>query len=182
MKKLEIRRVKRYGAARYPRKQYGEKTPDFPGTLMKRGALSFVMLALLESSACDDVGTTGPPPVMPSLVTENEARRAIEQAFGAHGIGLQEDVGILLHYGDNDSTLLTLDGYNDSLRVGYEYVYGNDFREFSPAVRHALDSLIDAGGPYIEPIDVIEMQHDYNTILQQIVDEFVDTLKAHGVI
>ena len=182
MKTLEVRRVMRYSAAKYPRRHYTEKPPALPGALMKRGALSVVMLALLESTACEDVGTTGPPPVLPSLVTENEARRVIERAFGAHGIRLQEDIGVMFHYGDNDSALLALDGYNDSLRVGYEYVSRTDEPAFTPAVKTALDSLVDHGGPYVEPIDGIETRQDYEKILQQIVDEFVDTLKAHGVV
>jgi len=182
MKPLEIRRLTRYTIAKYPRGQYREKAPVFAESLVKRGAVSLAMLALLESSACDETGTTGPPPVMPKLVTENEARQIITQAFGTYGIDLHEDVGLMLHFGQNDSMQLTLDGFKSSLGVGYEYISGLDGEEFTPAVRNALDSLLDEQGPYITSIDAVETKQDYETILREAVDEFIDTLKAHGII
>lgn len=182
MKPLEIRRLTRYTLAKYPRKQYSEKTPVLAESLIKRGAVSLVMLALLESSACDETGTTGPPPVMPKLVTENEARQIITQAFGTHGIDFREDVGLTVHSGRNDSTRLTVDGFKSSLGVGYEYISGLDGVEFTPVVRDALDSLLDEQGPYIKSIDAVETRQDYETILREAVDEFIDTLKAHGIL
>ena len=182
MKPLEIRRLTRYAVAKYPRKQYSERTPPLAESLVKRGAVSLVMLALLESSACDETGTTGPPPVMPKLVTENEARQIITQAFRTHGIDFHADVGLMLHFGQNDSMSLTVDGFKSSLGVGYEYISGLDGAEFTPAVRDALDSLLDEQGPYITSIDAVETRQDYETILREAVDEFIDTLKALGII
>jgi hypothetical protein len=137
------------------------------------------MLALLE--ACSEGnGVVGPPPLPPELVTENEARLIIEQTFGNHGIGLQKDVPFVLHYGPNDSTELELDGFNDSLQVGYEYIYGSDEQSFTPRAQSALDSLTHENGPYVKPLGAVDEYHQW--VIQETIEEFIDTLKANGVI
>jgi len=177
---LEIRRVNRYRRAKYPRGRFAQPC-ILPKSLARRGAASALMLALLE--ACSDGnGLTGPPPLPPNLVTENEARGIIEQTFGSHGIGFQGDVPFVLHYGPKDSTELEVDGFNDSLQVGYEYIYGSDELSFTPRAQSALDSLVDENGPYIKPMNAVDDMGNYQRIIQETIEEFIDTLKAHGVI
>lgn len=180
---LEIRRVKRYTIAKYPHDQFVASTPPLLKSAAARGAVSAALLALLE--ACEGVGgtgTTGPPPVVPQLMTENEGRRIIEQTFSAYGVEFENDVRFVLRRGPNDSTVLNLDGFNDSLSVGYEYIYETDANAFNAPIRNTLDSLISESGPYIKTMEST-YRTDYGaSLLEQIVEEFVDTLKANGVI
>ena len=178
---LEIRRVRRYRKARYPRGRYVEYTPPLPASLVKRGAVSLFALAAIESLGCD-TGSTGPPPVWPGFVTENEARQVIEQVFAENGVQLERDLPLMLHLAADDSVALDLDGYNPSLRVGYEYVLGEDWQTFTLQVQNALDSLASEDGPYVKPVEAIEQVEDYSSILRATVQEFIDTLKAHGII
>ncbi len=154
---LTIRRVKRYRKARYPRGRYSDYTPPLPESLVKRGAVSLFALAALEIARLRHWnGTTGPPPLPPKLVTENEARQIIEQVFVDNGVQLERDLPFILHLAADDSVTLDLDGYNSSLRVGYEYVIENDWATFTPQVWNALDSLANENGPYIKPVRAIE--------------------------
>ena len=180
---LEIRRVKRYRKARYPRGRYSDYTPPLPESLVKRGAISLFALTVLETLGCDSGnGVTGPPPLPPDLVTENEARQIIEQVFVDNGVQLERDLPFMLHLAADDSVALDLDGYNPSLRVGYEYVLGEDWQTFTLQVQNALDSLASEDGPYVKPVEAIEQVEDYSSILRATVQEFIDTLKAHGII
>lgn len=180
---LTIRRVKRYRVARYPRGRYSDYTPPLPESLVKRGAVSLFALAALETLGCDSGnGVTGPPPLPPDLVTENEARQIIEQVFVDNGVQLGRDLPFILHLAADDSVTLDLDGFNSPLRVGYEYVIENDWATFTPQVWNALDSLANENGPYIKPVEAIEETGDYSSVLRATVQEFIDTLKAHGVI
>jgi len=177
---LRIKKVKKYTVAQYPQGIYRVK-PDSPAQALWKGSVSSaVMLAILES--CDGVGTTGPPPVLPEMVTENEARNVIERVFDNNDIDLQEDVDYLFRYGINDSTQLDLDGYNDSLNVGYEYIAGADSGTFTPEVINALDSAQSDSGPYVKTVDEFERSPDFETYLENLIQEFIDTLKVQGII
>jgi hypothetical protein len=180
---LRIRRVKRYRIARYPRGRYSDYTPPLPESLFKRGAISLFALTVLETLSCDSGnGVTGPPPLPPKLVTENEARPIIEQVFADNGVQLERDLPLILHLAADDSVTLDVDGFNPSLRVGYEYVFEQDSKTFTPRVVEVLDSLVNESGPYIKPVDSIYKEGDYSAALRATVQEFIDTLKAHGVI
>jgi hypothetical protein len=179
---LEISPVTRYTVAKYPHGQFVMSSPLLARSPAARGAVSVALLALLE--ACDGfgTGTTGPPPVVPELVTENEARQIIEATFAGEGVGFDNDVRFVLRRGPNDSTELELDGFNDSLGVGYEYITESDGADFTWPVRQTLDSLMNDSGPYIKPVSAVFKEGDYHQHLREIVEEFVDTLKANGII
>ncbi len=181
---LKIQKVAKYDVPKYPKGLYYQKPPPFPGELLKRGAATLAMLALLESCSEKTVGTTGPPPVLPDMVTENEAQQIINQVFTVNGLILENDVPFVLHLGPNDSTELRLDGFNDSLHVGYEYLTDTDNEDFNNEVLQRLDDLSTSAGPYIK---VLQTEHkyphyDYQMIMESYVQEFIDTLKARGVI
>jgi hypothetical protein len=184
---LTIQQVKRYCIARYPKEVYSRKGRSLPKTLLERGAVSLVMLALLEF--CDHgglragVGMMGPPPALPELLTENEARQIIEHVFADNGVVLDNDVRLVLHYGQNDSAELILDGFNDSLEVGYEYAYSREDTVFTANVREALeDSLANNDAPYIKVLNSIHKYPGQQEFLEHAVEQFIDTLQAHGVI
>ncbi|MFH0778018.1 MAG: hypothetical protein V2A71_05230 [Candidatus Eisenbacteria bacterium] len=178
---LRIQQIRRYRVARYPRGSYSNKTPSSPKMILEGGAISLAMLALLQS--CECTGTTGPPPVRPDLVTENEARQIIERVFTNRGLGMERDVPLVLRHGQGDSTELILDGFNDSLKVGYEYIYAAQDTSFTADVRQALeDSLAAERAPFVKVMDSTYKYSGYQQLLEQAVEEFLDTLQAHGII
>jgi len=150
--------------------------------LLRDSAIVAGMVLLVES--CSGGGTTGPPPVLPDMVTETEARSVVNRVLQNNGITWQNDAPLSLSFGVGDTVHLVVDGYNDSLRVGYEYVTRNDNATFTPRVMAALDSAAKAQGPYIEVIDEIDRREhfDYQQLLERSMQQFLDTLKAHGVI
>lgn len=177
---LEIRRLRRYRIAKYPRVNYQPRRQHPAVAITRQGLLSALLLALIDS--CNGSGVTGPPPVVPDLVTENEAREIIEQVFSGNSIQLTPDFNLRIVRAEGDTLDLTLDGYSDSLRVGYEYVAQSDYDIFTSAATHSLDSLTAGSGPYIEPIQEALKYDDYVQQLEATVQEFIDSLKASGAI
>jgi hypothetical protein len=116
---------------------------------------------------------------MPVPISESDARAAMAPVFERNGVTLVEDVTVPVEVA-GDTVDLTVDGYNDSLQVGYEYVAAADRTEFSYDVFGVLDSLLSDGGPYIKAVEFIEEgQEEWADTLMQ---EFVDSLRAQGVI
>ncbi len=184
---LRIRRLKRYRTARYPRRNYAPWKSGPAEDLLKRGGASLVLLSIIEALGCGDVttGTTGPPPVRPDLMTENEARQIITQVFTNNGIVLDEDYRLVLqpYLPDMpDPVVLYIDGYNDSLRVGYEYVTGQDYDTFTRQVVDALSDSAETGGMHIKTVDEVFDFSSSREELEQIIESFMDTLRAQGVI
>jgi hypothetical protein len=179
---LKVRIVTKYDLPKYPKGLYYQKPPPHTSGLFKRGAATLAMLALLESCSDKTVGTAGPPPVWPEMVTENEAHQIIGQVFANNGLSFEQNVPFKLHLGLNDSTELELDVFNDSLQVGFEYIADTDSAEFDEKVIQTLDNLFDAWGPYIKTMDTELKFPNYRVKMEEIVQEFIDTLKARGVI
>ena len=76
-----------------------------------------------------------------------------------------------------------MDGYNDSLRVGYEYVTpAGDADWYDPDVVRELDRRMTAGGPCIDPIPALRVGPDAEAAIRAQVEAFMDTLRTHGVI
>jgi hypothetical protein len=175
---LEIKPVTRYSVPKYPQGVYSE-CPDFISLATPRGAMTAAVLALLLESSCGG-GQTGPPPLPPDMITESEARTVIDQVFANAGIDLVNDYQLRLETQPGDTADLSIDGYNDSLEVGYEYLYQYDWDTFIPDVRATLDSLADDSGPYVKAID--EKPAGSNAVLRAIAQEFIDSLRASGAI
>ena len=177
---LKIKPIERYTIPRYPKSVYTE-APDFISLATPRGALTAAVMALLLE-ACNGGGTgpTGVPFVDPTAVTESEARTIIDQVFTTNGISLTHDVNLSIETAPGDTTIVNVDGFNDSLQVGYEYLHDPDYTTFTPKVRAALDSLANESGPYVKSIDsTLWEQIDF---LQAVTQEFIDSLKANGSI
>jgi len=176
---LRIKRVVLYSVPKYPREVFKPWREPAAVTVMKRGAVSAALLAILES--CDEgVGVTGPPPVPPDLMTENEARAVITNVFTDNGITLTPDVTLSIIGNHSDTTDVVLDGYNDSLRVGYEYVTGTDVSSFTEDLIAQLDADAANSGPYIKATTAV--RDDQASRLERTMQAFIDTLKAHGKI
>ncbi len=178
---LRIKQIKKYRIAKYPRGSY-RKSPEYlVPALLRDSAVVAGMMLLIES--CDS-GTTSGIPSPPEVVTEAEARLVINRVLADNGIICQSDVPLDLSLGGGDAAHLVIDGYNDSLQVGYEYAKGDDAETFTPQVASALDSIAKAQGPYIKVIEQVykDLGIDYEQLLESTVQQFLDTLKAHGVI
>lgn len=176
---LKVRRLKRYRTAKYPRHEYISKEPGPADELLKLGGTSILLLALMENSGC---AVTGPPPVDPDMITENEARQIITQVFDENGITLDEDYQLVLRSSANDSILFNVDGFNDSLQVGYEYFAVPNDNPFDQTAYEALNDSAQASGPYVKTLDEIPRDVPYRDLLERRVEAFIDSLKAHGII
>ena len=178
---LKIKRVKRYTVPKYPREHYRRSKQTAAERLARGGVSTFLLLALQE--ACDGGGVTGPPPVEPDMVTENEARQVIKQLFAEHGVALQEDVQVLFNLLNGTPVGFVADGYNDSLRVGYEYMNPDWEREYVPEPsRVALEKGDNAEGAFVKFVDSMEKSSDYAAILRSQIEAFISVLKANGII
>jgi hypothetical protein len=179
---LKVKQVRKYSLAKYPPGNYQEPPEHLLPELLKDSAMVASMVLLVES--CSGGGTTGPPPVLPDMVTESEARSIVNRVLQNNGITWQNDAPLILGFGVGDTVHLVVDGYNDSLRVGYEYATDGDHSTFTPRVITALDSVAKVQGPYIEVIDEINRREHsgYEQLLEMSMQQFLDTLKAHGVI
>lgn len=179
MLRLKPRRI--YRVAKYPRKRFEPYRKSDTAALVQKGGLALLLTALLD--ACDGnggSGITGPPPVLPEMVTEAEARAMIETVFSEEGISMANDVPVVLRWSPQDSMTLDLDGFNDSLRVGYEY---NSESIWYPAeLRQAIVDAIDGGGPYIRIMEPEVKDSGAGARIRLDIEAFIDTLKAHGVI
>jgi hypothetical protein len=182
---LRIKRVASYSVPKYPQELFHPWRGPAAQTYVRRGVASAALLALLESCDGDDGvwpggrGTTGVPPVPPAI-TETEARVIITNVFADNGIALTPDVTLSVIGGAGDTTEVVLDGYNDSLRVGYEYVYYNDENVFTHDLVAQLDADAAASGPYIKAAYM--SYRGEGGELEYIMQAFIDTLKAHGKI
>jgi len=173
---LRVRQIRAYAVPRYPKGRFEPWRQPTGVAMLKRGASSAVLLFLLDS--CGETGTTGPPPVRPDFLTENEARVAINQVFTNNGIQLTADVPLDVVVAPDDTVTVSLDGYNDSLKVGYEYLAGADLDTFTTSVIAKMDSATADAGPYVKITEEIVEEG----ALTQIMQNFIDTLKAHGAI
>ncbi|MEW5924359.1 MAG: hypothetical protein AB1746_10260 [Candidatus Zixiibacteriota bacterium] len=154
--------------------------------IIKYGLGAAIIIAAIESVGCNGTGIAGPPPIPPGMVTENEAREIVDSIFNANGINLTDDVILKIETETGDSVELCIDGFNDSLKTGYEYISIensiNDHQVFTSVVISRLNQLADQDGPYIKTIWQDYKDHDYKKNLENVAAEFIDSLKARGVI
>jgi hypothetical protein len=176
---LKIKIINKYTLPRYPAGIYHSR-PEPKSIKIAKGSLAVALMATFLDS-CNCVGVTGPPPLPPEMVTENEARAVINRVFARNDIILEPDKSLTFHFTQNDSALLNLDGYNDSLKIGYEYIYQNDKSSFNSQIVNALDSVAHSpGGPHVKAVEAIPKYSDYGIFLDSLMQKFIDTLKAQG--
>jgi hypothetical protein len=177
---LKVKQVRKYSLAKYPPGNFQEPPEHLLQELLRDSAMVASMALLIESCGT----TTSGVPNAPEMVTETEARSIVNHVLQDNGITWQSDALLTLSFGSGDTVRVVVDGYNDSLRVGYEYAIGNDYATFTPRVTAALDSLAKAQGPYIKIMDEIDRHEhsNYEQILETSMQQFLDTLRAHGVI
>jgi hypothetical protein len=144
------------------------------------------MLALIMYPSCvRPVGVTGPPPMPPKMLTEQEARSFIKQVYNNNGIQMEEDVPYLLS-SENGTTTLNLDGYNKQLKIGYEYLSAEDMESLTPEIITNLEknsSRADNAGTFIQTISEHYYYDSKDAAFEDIeksVQSFITELKANG--
>jgi hypothetical protein len=119
---------------------------------------------------------------MPDLVTENEARQVIDRVFLDNGIPLQRDFPLVFRWAQ-DSLALEVDGFNDSLKIGYEYINPEgESPVLSEDFKTALAAAGNAQGPFIELAGPVIKDQDYEAALETEILVFIQRLKSLGII
>lgn len=175
---LEIKPVKSYTLPRYPQGFYYESPQHYPWNLVSVSIASAALLALLGCSC--HYGVIGPPPLPPKYITESEARIIINQVFAENGIELDEDVPYSFA-SDNRTVTLELDGFNEDLKMGYEYIsFEKDVETFTPEVVKDLDEACASrdSGHCIKIIEPTESEE----YLENVVQEFIAELRSKGIL
>ncbi|MFC2020128.1 hypothetical protein ACFLU4_09355 [Chloroflexota bacterium] len=190
---LVIKPLSSYKIPKYPQEWYHEKPAVISDKLVAGGLIATLMLGLLTSCGKEveenrpggSLGVVGPPPSPPKAITENEARLRIIHTFEKYGIELDADVP--MSFGSDNKTInLILDGYNEELRIGYEYISGNDRDTFTEKVASDTEKLIDrlvenpseANGPFIK---VIQPSASTDSIAKA-TEEFIRFLRDNGIL
>lgn len=179
---MKIKRLRRYNRAKYPRGAYRRPRRNPVGHKAKGGLTSLLIMALTEACEGTGVGVTGPPPVMPEMVTENEARQVINQVFVANGVSLQEDYPLVFRWAQ-DSLAFHVDGFNETLGVGFEYIDpAGESPSLTDEFRTALDAAEEDGGPYIEIVDPAVRDSGYEAAMEQQILAFIERLRGMGIV
>jgi len=176
---LQIKRIIRYDLPRYPRCGQYVCPPRSSGAFVRDAAALLALAALLD--ACDE-RPLGGVPVPPRYVSEIDARQIMNQVFADRDITLDSSQVVTIPIGVHDTLTLNVDGFNDSLQVGYEYILWDDQEQFTPDVSRTLDSLNLAATPHILTVDAELDKAGAEAHLQLVVQEFLDSLAAQGVI
>jgi len=179
---MKIKRIRRYKRARYPRGRYRRKKRSVASSVAQGSLSSLLIMALTEACDWPGVGVTGPPPVMPEMVTENEARQVINRVFSENGIALQQDFPIIFKWAQ-DSLAFDVDGFNETLKVGYEYVNPEgESPVFSKEFKTSLEAAGNADGPFIELVDPVLQDPASEDALESEILAFINKLKGLGII
>jgi hypothetical protein len=171
---LKIKQPKKYNIPIYPAGAYYENTGKNIDNFIKKAAASTALITALEG--CDCLGTTGPPPVMPTMVTENEAKPIIDSVFASQGYNL--DSNILIDVPSSDLKI-TIDGYDSAQHVGYEYLWETNFDENRDSVQHSFSKQTEEKILFMEPVEKIGVYKD--SIIKE-VNDFIELIKANGFI
>jgi hypothetical protein len=170
---LTVKKIRKYTVPRYPKGEYFKKKNSQASKFLTTGILSASVMGMLDSCIIEPglTGEVAPPP----LITEDSAKKIINQVFLDRGIALREDAEHLFIHNGRNSIKINLDGYNDSLKTGYEYVSrpedsiiaNKDFNQFS--------STPNSNIKFIEQKFQSEEEQ-----LEDIIIDFIDSLISRG--
>jgi hypothetical protein len=119
---------------------------------------------------------------MPDMVTEAEARAIIDRIFSDNDVVLEKDFPFLFRWAQ-DSLAFEVDGFNDSLQVGYEYVDPDgEFPSLSSSFQAAVDSAGNADGPYIKLVHPAFADGRQEEWFEMEIQAFIQKLKGMGII
>ncbi|MDP8206211.1 MAG: hypothetical protein P9L92_06070 [Candidatus Electryonea clarkiae] len=185
---LRIKKVKNYMVPKYPQGVYLKKPPGLAGRLMSATVLTSAGIVALQGCKYDQTG--GVPAVQKSM-TETDARDIVEKVFAENDIQMTQDILLYFSHGNIDSAQLNLDGFNDSLKIGYEYAYDgwviNSDEEYYDPEEEIPDSLafeieqaLGNEGPYIKLVR--HVTEDGESHLSSLIQDFIDQLREQGII
>jgi hypothetical protein len=177
---MRIRPLGRYDIAKYPQAQFARYHQSKVLQHVKNGAALALFTTLFQSCTNDGGDLIGVPPP-PDLITEHVAREKIVDAFSRNSISLESDVDVLFAISDTLNQSFTLDGYNDSLSVGYEYISVDDpdLTNYSYQIREAINDTTD--NKHILLLDDY-FEEGYESLLDTLTQDFIDDLRARGIL
>ncbi len=179
---LRIQPMVRYNVPKYPQNEFRQKPPDFILKLIVKGILPVTILPLLQG--CDLIEGTGHVDgglIEPPKLSEAEAKPIIESVFITNGIQLDKDISVAFMRNDTTTVHINLDGYNDSLRVGYEYMNYDEYDSLDTwDIREITEEAINDSGPYVKSIH--EWYEENSESLDEYVQTFIDSLRSQGII
>jgi hypothetical protein len=139
-----------------------------------------ILIILLIMPGCnDDDAIQKPKP--PEYVSEADAREVIIQAFADNNISLETDFPMQINIPVIGNITAIVDGFNDSLNVGYEYVNITEVYDMA-CPSNAFDSMAAADGPFIRMISPRLTMVEYQGLFRNIIQNFIDSLKVRGII
>jgi hypothetical protein len=115
-------------------------------------------------------------PVPPDMITEDSARTIINKVFSESGIDMKADVEHLLIFDENDSLKVNLDGYNDSLKVGYEFM---NWAEDTVIINKEHTKMASADNSNIKLLHKCQIEIAEEEF-EQTISDFIDSLKFVG--
>ncbi len=171
---MRIINVNKYDVAKYPQKEYA-KHHQLAILKHAQNSAALTMLASL-ALGCGGLGVSGPPPVEPDMITEQAAREKIVEVFSRNNISLESDVAVLFEISDTLNESITLDGYNDSLSIGYEYISEDEPDYFSDELSEVLNDTTD------DRHILMMYCEGYESLLDHLTQDFIDDLRARGIL
>lgn len=179
---LSIKPLRRYDLAKYPLAGHYQAPPQTYAGLA-RNAIALAALAGLLESCFPIAGKLPAPP----MLSEVDARATIMKAFASQNITLSPDQQLAVLDGSDTLAVVTADGYNEQLKIGFEYITPADRNEFYEQVRQSLDRTKLDGPVHILTIDAQPscsntQDNSAELHLQQVVNDFLASLRAQGVI
>ncbi|MFC2170360.1 hypothetical protein ACFLQJ_00110 [Calditrichota bacterium] len=179
---MQVKKLKRYSIPMYPQGLFHPRRENTINKAVKAGTLSATLLALLQG--CEEFpyfgkGVDGNMAYEPAM-TEADARLVIEEVFTRNNIQIPDEITLVFSSASADSIELDLDGYNDSLKVGYEYNGENEYLCYDDTLNAEFESALNDSGYHIKISSTVA--EDDDEYLENLMQTFIDSLKAHGVI
>jgi hypothetical protein len=171
---LTVRKVDNYSIPKYPTGLYFDKPGNRKEGFLRAAAVSSALLAALESSQC--IGCTGPPPIQPAMVTENEARGIIDSVFSTNKYNLLHDQSINV---PDSAAHVSLDGYDSVRHMGYEYITDADLSEYSASIRKRF---AESSREKVLFVEEKKSESEYHTQIVKEVNDFIAIIRASGAI
>jgi hypothetical protein len=185
---MEIKSNQRYSLAQYPAKEQFEYHANKIDALIKAGIIPVAAL-VMSNGGCDG------NELRSTYLKEDDGRKIIDQLFTEYKVNLQKDYPIAAIEHDSSDVNCMLDGYNDSLKIGYEYFGGEEeFIRDCDCNENGDEYWINPNKDFcgynetedrnILCIDAIETSSNpyAQQQLELIVRDFLEQLKANGVI
>jgi hypothetical protein len=174
-----VRNLDDYQKAHYPVLDYTYYDQLIAKLLLHHGLLPASVASLLSTVFCG--GLTSP-----EMLDEQKARTIIEKVFNDNSVTFEADVPFTIQTSDTSTCEFQLDGYNQQLKIGYEFFEYSD----DPACEQCrlkpdkLEQAMEGYDLQILPIENMDINNNpyYEQQLELKVKAFIDQLKVQGIL